>query len=274
MGNMNYVIVLACLSLMICLVQSSQNVEMEEIRAKAFLEKLNNEIRERYSKYWIGEWNYVTNVTAENGEQKNAIAAENAKYYKEKSKEILEFDFNAFKNDDLKRQFKLLSRLGYAALPADKFNLLNSAWYDLAGTATRKDFETYLQLNKEAANLNNFTSGAEMWLNDYEDDTLEVQLENIFEEIRPFYLQLHAYVRHSLKQTYGEEISEDGPIPMHLLGNMWAQSWENIYDQTTPYPKKQSEGLTKEMLAQNYTALKMFKLAEKFYVSLNMSALP
>lgn len=27
-------------------------------------------------------------------------------------------------------------------------------WYDLAGTPTRKDFETYLRLNKEAAQLN------------------------------------------------------------------------------------------------------------------------
>lgn len=94
-------------------------------------------------------------------------------------------------------------------------------WYDLAGTPTRKDFETYLELNKEAANLNNFTSGAKLRLSEYEDETLEAQLEDIFKEIRPLYQQLHAYVRHSLKQTYGNEISDDGPIPMHLLGNMW-----------------------------------------------------
>lgn len=94
-------------------------------------------------------------------------------------------------------------------------------WYNLAGTPTRKDFETYLQLNKEAAKLNNFTSGAEMWLDKYEDKTFEAQLEDIFKEIRPLYQQLHAYVRHSLKKTYGKEITEDGPIPMHLLGNMW-----------------------------------------------------
>lgn len=68
--------------------------------------------------------------------------------------------------------------------------------------------------------LNNFTSAAESWLNDYEDDTIEAQLENIFEEIRPLYQQLHAYVRHALKQKYGDLISPDGLIPMHLLGNM------------------------------------------------------
>lgn len=67
-----------------------------------------------------------------------------------------------------------------------------------------------------------------MWLDDYEDSTFEQQLENIFEEIRPLYQQLHAYVRHALRAKFGDLISETGPIPMHLLGNMWAQSWDSV----------------------------------------------
>lgn len=62
-------------------------------------------------------------------------------------------------------------------------------------------------------------------MDEYEDPTIERQLENIFEEIRPLYQQLHAYVRHALRQKFGDLISESGLIPMHLLGNMWAQSW-------------------------------------------------
>lgn len=73
-----------------------------------------------------------------------------------------------------------------------------------------------------------FTSGAEAWLDEYEDPTFEQQLENIFEEIRPLYQQLHAYVRHALRAKFGDLVSETGPIPMHLLGNMWAQSWESV----------------------------------------------
>lgn len=53
-----------------------------------------------------------------------------------------------------------------------------------------------------------------------------------------------------------------------------AQSWESIYKDTVPYPNKQFKDLTQEKVDQNYTALKMFKMAEHFYVSLNMSALP
>lgn len=147
-------------------------------------------------------------------------------------------------------------------------------WYDAAGTPNRANFETYLRLNKEAAILNNYTSGAEAWLTEYEDPTVERQLENIFEEIRPLYQQIHAYVRHSLRQKYGDLVSEDGLIPMHLLGNLWAQSWESVYKFTAPYPNKPSTDVTEEMLKQNYTPQKMFQLSEKFYKSLNFSALP
>lgn len=113
-----------------------------------------------------------------------------------------------------------------------------------------------------------------MWLAEYEDSTLESQLENIFEEIRPLYQQLHAYVRHSLKTKYGDLIDEHGLIPMHLLGNMWAQSWDSVAKYTAPFPNKQSTDVTDEMVQQNYTPLKMFQLGEKFFQSLNMSALP
>lgn len=77
--------------------------------------------------------------------------------------------------------------------------------------------------------LIDFTSGAEAWLHEYEDASFEQQLVNIFDEIRPLYQQLHAYVRNKLSKKYGKDVvSERGPIPMHLLGNLWAQSWENV----------------------------------------------
>lgn len=119
-----------------------------------------------------------------------------------------------------------------------------------------------------------FTSGAEAWLYEYEDSTIERQLDNIFEEIRPLYEEIHAYVRHKMREKFGDLVSEKGLIPMHLLGNMWAQSWDSVYKYTAPYPNKKSFDVTNEMIKQNYTPLKMFKLGEAFYKSLNMSELP
>lgn len=52
-------------------------------------------------------------------------------------------------------------------------------------------------------------------------------------------------------QEYGEKyVSRRGPIPAHLLGNMWSQSWSQIYDLATPFPGKTSVDVTPQMVEQ------------------------
>lgn len=80
-----------------------------------------------------------------------------------------------------------------------------------------------------------FTSNAEAWLDAYEDSHFEQQLEGIFDQVRSLYEQLHGYVRQKLLKQYGPEVvCANGPIPMHLLGNMWGQSWEHVSNNTKP----------------------------------------
>lgn len=65
-----------------------------------------------------------------------------------------------------------------------------------------------------------------MWLEAYEDPSYEYQLRNISHQIRPLFEELHGYVRHALGVKYGTElVDSDKAMPMHLLGNMWAQAW-------------------------------------------------
>ncbi|CAF1562218.1 unnamed protein product, partial [Rotaria sp. Silwood1] len=52
----------------------------------------------------------------------------------------------------------------------------------------------------------------------------------------PLYEQLHAYVRGRLCSKYPNRFDCDGPIPAHILGNMWAQTWHDRLDDVTPYP--------------------------------------
>lgn len=132
----------------------------------------------------------------------------------------------------------------------------------------------YIQNFSSPLNVD-FTSGAELWLDEYEDETIEKQLEDIFAEIRPLYEQVHGYVRYRLRQFYGDEVvSETGPIPMHLLGNMWAQQWSTIADIISPFPNKPLIDVTEEMVAQGYTQLKMFQLGDDFFQSMNLTKLP
>lgn len=114
-----------------------------------------------------------------------------------------------------------------------------------------------------------------MWLEEYEDKTIEHQLESIFNDIKPLYLQIHGYVRHRLRQFYGADVvSEKGPIPMHLLGNMWAQQWSDIADIVIPFPGKSVLDVTEEMVRQGYTPEKMFQMGDDFFQSMHLKKLP
>ena len=57
------------------------------------------------------------------------------------------------------------------------------------------------------------------------------------EAVGPLYKELHAYVRFKLIEKYGAVAERpDGMIPAHLLGNMWAQEWGNVYEIVAPAP--------------------------------------
>lgn len=57
------------------------------------------------------------------------------------------------------------------------------------------------------------------WRSLYETPTFEEDLEKLYLQLQPLYLNLHAYVRRALYNKYGKEyINLKGPIPAHLLG--------------------------------------------------------
>ncbi|XP_006146875.1 angiotensin-converting enzyme-like protein Ace3 [Tupaia chinensis] len=157
-------------------------------------------------------------------------------------------------------------------------------WRDAVGRLIRTSFERYVQLSNKVAQLNGYNDMGALWRARYEGalgragyewDTLEQDLEQLFQELQPLYLNLHAYVRRALHRHYGpEHINLRGPIPAHLLGNMWAQSWINILDLALPFPEKPPEDITKIMKAQHWNAEKMFEEAEKFFTSLGLLPVP
>uniref|UniRef100_F1MR35 Angiotensin-converting enzyme n=1 Tax=Bos taurus TaxID=9913 RepID=F1MR35_BOVIN len=148
-------------------------------------------------------------------------------------------------------------------------------WRDAVGRQLRMTFERYVQLSNKAANLNGYQDMGALWRSKYESDTLQEDLEQLFQELQPLYLNLHAYVRRSLYRFYGPELIDlRGPIPAHVLGNMWAQSWVNILDLALPFPEKPPEDITKIMQGQHWKPEKMFQEAEKFFTSMGLLSTP
>ncbi|XP_072939894.1 angiotensin-converting enzyme-like isoform X2 [Epargyreus clarus] len=148
-------------------------------------------------------------------------------------------------------------------------------WHKAAGAASKGNFTEYVQMDNEAAKLNGYDSVAEWWLSEYEEADSESQFTALWAQVKPLYQQIHAYVRRHLRLKYGEDVvSAKGPIPAHLLGNIWAQTWGNVEKFTRPFPDKPEVDVTAALIKQNYSALKMFQVAEDFFKSLNLSGMP
>ncbi|XP_032689502.1 angiotensin-converting enzyme-like [Odontomachus brunneus] len=148
-------------------------------------------------------------------------------------------------------------------------------WRKVSGEKVKSLYSRYVELANDMAKLYNFSDYAAYWMKDYETDNFPEQIETLWQQLKPLYLQLHAYVRRELRKKYGEDIvSKDGPIPAHLLGNMWAQSWANIADFTIPFPGKQLPDVSNALVEQGYNTTSIFRLAESFFTSINLTAMP
>uniref|UniRef100_A0A8B9QJU7 Angiotensin-converting enzyme n=1 Tax=Apteryx owenii TaxID=8824 RepID=A0A8B9QJU7_APTOW len=154
-------------------------------------------------------------------------------------------------------------------------------WRADVGKMMRPLYEEYVDLKNEAAKLNGYSDYGDYWRANYEADYSEEykysrdrlieDVEKTFEQIKPLYEQLHAYVRHRLEQVYGPElISSTGCLPAHLLGDMWGRFWTNLYGSTVPYPAKPNIDVTDAMVKNNWDAMKIFKAAEAFFTSIGL----
>ena len=140
----------------------------------------------------------------------------------------------------------------------------------------KEKFEKVVQIGNQGAKNLGFAHLTDFWQSSYSMSSSEFNqtVEGLFNTIQPLYKQLHCYVRWKLHKKYGSSVVDPkGPIPAHLLGNMWAQSWENISDLLGGHSSK-DEMLTKNLKKLKYTPRKMMEAGESFFVSLGMPSLP
>src|SRR5690606_20084152 len=104
---------------------------------------------------------------------------------------------------------------------------------------------------------------------------MEAEVERLWSQVEPLYEQLHCDVRAGLSEHYGADVQPDtGPIRADLLGNMWAQSWANIYDIVAPEGAGSGIDLTEVLNEQGFTPSRMIETGEAFFTSLGFEPLP
>jgi len=148
-------------------------------------------------------------------------------------------------------------------------------WHDTA-RPQRARYARFVELSNAGAKEIDFPDTGAMWRSGYDmsPDDFEKETNRLWAQVAPLYQDLHCYVRGRLRKTYGDKVPANGPIPAHLLGNMWAQDWATIYPLVEPYAGKGNLDVTGALERQKWDAVKMARTAESFFTSLGLPSLP
>ena len=140
----------------------------------------------------------------------------------------------------------------------------------------KKDYARFVELSNKGAKALGFADTGAMWRSKYDmpPEAFAKELDRLWEQLRPFYISLHAYVRHRLREKYATLIPEKGPIPAHILGNIWQQDWSNIYPLVAPAGGAQGVNITERLKAKKVDPIEMVRIGERFFTSLGFAPLP
>lgn len=144
------------------------------------------------------------------------------------------------------------------------------------GAPMRARYARFAELANQGARTLGFPDAGAMWRSGYDmpPDSFAAEMDRLWEQVRPFYLALHTYVRRRLHERYGDAVPARGLIPAHLLGNLWAQDWSNVYDIVAPAGGAPSVDLSERLRARGYDALRIVRTGEGFFSSLGFDTLP
>ncbi|HEX4824363.1 MAG TPA: M2 family metallopeptidase [Candidatus Polarisedimenticolaceae bacterium] len=149
-------------------------------------------------------------------------------------------------------------------------------WHAIA-KPIRPKYERFVTLANEGAREIGFDDLGALWRSGYDmpPAAFAKEMDRLWSQVKPLYDALHCYVRRRLAETYGPALVPPGkPIPAQLLGNLWAQSWGNVYPLVAPPGGDRGYDLTKLLADKNVDAKGLVRYGEGFFKSLGFPSLP
>ena len=179
---------------------------------------------------------------------------------------------------DLQQLSDVLAKIADKKKPATWDEMLE-AWTEWHETSKemRPLYERLVTLSNEGAKEFGSSDLGDLWRAAYDmpPSDFEKETDRLWNQMKPFYDDLHCYVRGKLSKKFGaDKVSTSGPLPAHLMGNMWAQEWSNVYPLVEPYQGQPSLDVTKKLAEQKYDPVKLVKLGESFFTSMGLDPLP
>ena len=141
----------------------------------------------------------------------------------------------------------------------------------------RVKYARFVELANKGSREMGFADAGALWRSNYDmtPEQFSAEVERLWQQVRPLYLSLHTYVRSQLVKKYGPQaVPLNGPIAAHLLGNIWAQDWTNIYDLLGVPGAAGGVDLTPILQQKKIDDHEMMRFGEHFFTSLGFDPLP
>ncbi len=156
---------------------------------------------------------------------------------------------------------------------------LKKAWlgWHTISPPYRAKYARFVELSNKGARELGYKDTGDLWRSGYDmkPDEFSAEMERLWLQVKPLYDSLYVYTRGQLVKKYGDKVvPRNGPIPAHLLGNMWSQEWTNISDLVAPPSASAGYDLTQILKERKTDAKQMVKFGENFFVSLGLQKLP
>lgn len=213
-------------------------------------EELSEIMTELESKYGTGKFKYVSKDP------------QFAKFYEDNEEGILNLG--------------QLSEIIAKSRDPEELATVWAGWREIS-PPMKKDYARMVSIINEGSNELGYKDAGALWRSGYDmpADDFTAESDRLWSQVKPLYDELHCHVRAKLNENYGDEIVPlDKPIRADLLGNMWGQSWGNIYDMVTPDPDAPSIDETQLLVDAEYDEIKMVETGEQFFTSLGFEPLP
>jgi len=172
-----------------------------------------------------------------------------------------------------------LGEMGHLFATSRDPELLKDLWagWRTVSPPMRPLYEEQVSIANKGASDLGYDNLSVLWRSKYDmdPDQFAADADAQWLKVKPLYESLQCHVRAKLNEHYGDDVvPATGKIPAHLLGNMWAQTWGNVYDLVKPEGSVQSYNMTDLILKSGMSEQDMVKTGEGFFTSLGFEPLP
>jgi len=150
-------------------------------------------------------------------------------------------------------------------------------WRAVSSPRMKGDYARLVELANQGARELGYADTGALWRSWYDmpPAAFAAKTDALWAKVEPLYRKLHCYVRGRLNRKYGDAVQpKTGPIRADLVGNMWSQTWGNIYDIAEPKGAALGYDLTAALVAHGYDAAKIVHTADGWYQSIGFPPEP